>query len=152
MADSKSYKDRGKGYGGFANHAFTREEAEKLSNGESVRLYGIKSNYNDNFYNVTIKENGVKVSPKTGKETKLYATSDWEKESELQKQERLAKRNSQLESKFGDILNNEPEIDLQSLKARLYNNLSKENAKHMSDTQLSDLALAAQEAADDMAF
>ena len=25
MADSKSYKDRGKGYGGFANHAFTRE-------------------------------------------------------------------------------------------------------------------------------
>ena len=49
-------------------------------------------------------------------------------------------------------MNNEPEIDLQSLKARSYNNLSKESAKRMSDTQLSDLALAAQEAADDMAF
>ena len=31
MSDSKSYKDRGKGYGGFANHAFTREEAENLA-------------------------------------------------------------------------------------------------------------------------
>lgn len=148
MSDSKSYKDRGKGYGGFANHAFTREEAENLAKGESIRLYGIKSNHNENFYNVTIKENGVKVNPKTGKEIKLYEASDWELETAEQKKDRLAKRDAQLNSKFGDITTKEPELDLQALKARKYNNLSVDDAKHLSDTALSDMALAAQEEAD----
>ena len=144
------YNKRGKGYGGFANHAFTREEAESLSKGESIRLSGIKSNYNDSLYNVTIKENGVKINPSTGKEIKVYETSDWEKETEKQKQERLAKRDNELNAKFGGLAANEPEIDLHSLK-RSYNNLSVNKAKHMSDEELSDMALAAQED-DDMIF
>lgn len=60
----------------------------------------------------------------------------------------MAKRDTQLNSKFGDITTKEPEIDLQALRARKYNNLSVDDAKHLSDKALSDMALAAQEEAD----
>ena len=135
--DNKKPYGKGFGYGGFANVAFRKSEYEALHNGEIVTISGVVSKHHpQDTYTVRLKYIGQ--SDKDGRD-RFAVVGPWVKD-----EKELLRRDAVVESKFGDVVEASDKSD-----AAHYVHLSREDAEKLTDEEISNLALAYQDARDD---
>ena len=147
---------KGHGYGGFANHSFTKEEYDSLEEGKNVRIEGVRLKSQPGYlFGVTLHYDGK--TDKAGR--KQYTPSDWER---LGPDDKYSPKSEETEDKaVAPVKEATEEVSVkkdyasrsatrfdaldEEVVTDMYSRLSVEEAAELSDEEISEMARIAQE-------